>query len=213
MTPEQGVKPLSVQPQSPCPSTVSLTGFHKVCQAFLICWLKPPQKGPGSWTVVFPLQLQNFKQCPFKWASWKRSWIFKGICFSHIFELWGRSIVQPSFQNIHLRIMAQFNAFIARVSSSYGSLDDVWSPSLFYVIPRPLTFERDVNVGWCCEGGDAAGSSARFRRGPDYLAFLCAEWLSGTYYLELPQIKDLFLLSQQDQSEQTILWLPAKTLQ
>jgi len=33
------------------------------------------------------------------------------------------------------------------------------------------------------------------RGSADYFAFLNAEWLSGNYYLELPQIKDFFLLS------------------
>lgn len=53
MTREQRVKPLSAQWQSRCPSAVSLTGFHKVRQAFVICWLRPLQKGPCSGDVVY----------------------------------------------------------------------------------------------------------------------------------------------------------------
>lgn len=62
--------------------------------------------------------------------------------------------------------MAQFNAFIAHVNSSYGSLDDVWAPPSFQPAFHSPSFnvllKRDVNVGWYYEGDDPAGSSERF---------------------------------------------------
>lgn len=118
-----------------------------------------------------------------------------------------------SASSSHLWIMALLNAFTAHVNSSYGSLDDVWVLPSFHhpFTPLSLTFywRGDVNVGWCYEGDDPAGSSERFNR-TNVTRLLCIPqcWmtLSGNYYLELPQIKDFFLLSQQDQSKQTAQW-------
>lgn len=54
--------------------------LNRISQAFLICWLRPLQKGPGSWNVVFPLQSQNFKHYPLGSAMWMTSWTLTGFC-------------------------------------------------------------------------------------------------------------------------------------
>lgn len=238
--PEQRVKPLSAQWQSPCPSTVSLTGFHKVCQAFLICWLRPLRPlAAEMMSFFFSDQISKTRITHFSWKEKKEKkkktdvefWIDlfcksgklrPSQAVAESFHVLSSDLTFISIQpasNSHLHIMAQFNAFIAHANSSYGSLDYVQVPpsflSSFQSSSLNFLLRRDVNVGWYYEGDDPAGSSERFSR-TNVTGLLCIPqcWmaLSGNYYLELPQIKDLFLLSQQDQSKQTTLWLPTKIL-
>lgn len=108
------------------------------------------------------------------------------------------------------------NAFIVQENSSHGSLDNV-RPHFFPICLHSSTFnlvlKRVVNVGWYYWGWWPCRAFWGLQHN-QWEQISLHSIGSGNDYLELTQIKDRFLLSQQDQSKEAApFWLPAETLE
>lgn len=111
--------------------------------------------------------------------------------------------------------ISKINSSIVHVNSSHGALDNV-SCDLFPICLHPLfnfVLKRVVNVGWFYEGDDLHCAFWGLQHNQwDQISLHSTG--SGNDYLELTQIKDLFLLSWQDQSKKAApLWLASEAVE